>query len=87
MPVVADQKPTTGTRAIVAGVGVRVGVGVPVGFGDGVGARVGVEEAAVVGCDTDVGDGCVGAQDITMTASVTAPNHRRAIRDARIAQA
>jgi uncharacterized membrane protein len=87
MPVVADQKPTTGTRAITDGVWIRVGVGALVGFGLGVGAGGGVGEAAVVGCDTDVGDGGVGAQDPTVAASVNAVNHRRAIRDACMAQA
>jgi uncharacterized membrane protein len=85
MPVVADQKPTTGTRAITDEVGVRVGVGALVGFGLGVGAGGGVGEA--FGGDTDVGDGGIGAQDPTVAASVTAVNHRRAIRDACMAQA
>jgi hypothetical protein len=80
MPVAADQKPTTGTRAIVEGVGVRVGVGVGVGSG----ARVAV--AVFVGFGSGVGDG-VGAQDTTMAAIITALNHRRAIRDARMGQA
>jgi hypothetical protein len=82
MPVVADQKPTTGTRAIVEGVGVRVGVGVRLGLGSGV--RIAVAVAVRFG--SGVGDG-VGAQDTTMAASITALNHRRAIRDACMAQA
>jgi hypothetical protein len=80
MPVVANQKPTTGTRAITDGVGVGVGVGLGVGVGSGV--RIAV--AVVVGFGSGVGDGCVGAQDITMAAIATAPNHRRAIRDPRM---
>ena len=52
MPVVADQKPTTGTRAITDGVDLGVGLGV------GSGVRIAV--AVFVGCGSGVGDGCVG---------------------------
>ncbi|OGO51307.1 MAG: hypothetical protein A2V84_00700 [Chloroflexi bacterium RBG_16_70_13] len=76
MPVVADQKPTTGTRAITDGVDLGVGLGV------GSGVRIAV--AVFVGCGSGVGDGCVGAQDITMATIATAPDHRRAIRDPRM---
>jgi hypothetical protein len=78
MPVVADQNPTTGTRAITDGVGVGLGVGL------GVGSGVRIAVAVFVGFGSGVGDGCVGAQDITMAAIATAPDHRRAIRDPRM---
>lgn len=79
MPAVVDQKPTTGTRAIGDGDGVRVGVAAIVGFGSGVADGLGCE--AVVGFGSGVGDGCVGAQDITMAATAATPIHGRAIRD------
>jgi hypothetical protein len=75
MPAVADQKPTTGTRAIEDGVGVAAFVW----FGSGVADGLGVE--AVVGFGSGIGDGCVGAQDATMAAIAAAPIHGRAIRD------
>jgi hypothetical protein len=79
MPIVADQNPTTGTRAITDGVGVRVGTGVRLGVGSGV--RIAV--AVLVAFGSGVGVGCVGALDTKTAATATAPNHRRTIRDPR----
>ena len=79
MPAVADQKPTTGTRAMGDRVGVRVAVAAFVGFGSGVADGLGYE--AVVEFDSGVEDACVGAQDVTMAAIAATPIHRRAIRD------
>ena len=78
-PAAVDQKPTTGTRAIGGGVGVRVGVATFVGFGSGVADGIGCE--AVVGFGWGGGDACVGAQDVTMAAIAATPIHGRAIRD------
>lgn len=77
MPAVADQKPTTGTRAIEGGVG----------MGTLAGLNWGVDDAGVVvvgvGFGLGTGDGCVGAQDITMAAITTTAVHGRAILDLR----
>jgi len=85
MPAVVEQKPTTGTRAIEAGVGVRVEVAALVGSGSGVDDGLGV--GAVGGFDPGIEDGCVGAQDITMATIAATPIHRRAIRDPRMGPA
>ena len=80
-PVVADQKPTTGTSAIAGGVGIGVAVAVTViRLGSCVeGASVGV--VATVGTGSDGGDGGVGAQDTRIAAIAAAPMDRRAFRD------
>jgi len=89
MPAVVDQNPTTGTSAIGAGLGIGVGAEVGVGGGTGVvlarAWALGI--AAFVGLGSGDGDGRVGAQDVTMTTSVAAPIHRRAILDPRMTQA
>ena len=73
MPAVADQKPTTGTRAIDDGVGVRVGFAAVVRSGPGAGVRV--EASTRVAFGPVVADGCVGAQDSTMAAIAATPIH------------
>jgi hypothetical protein len=74
MPAVADQNPTTGTKAIERGVGVGTFVGLGWGVDDAVVVAVGV------GFGSGIGNGCVGAQDITMAAIATTPTHRRVTR-------
>ena len=81
-PVVADQKPTTGTSATTGGVGIGVGVvATCVGFGSCVGEGGWVAIVALVGFGFDGGDGWVGAQDTRMAAIAAAPMHRRSFRD------
>ena len=63
IPAVADQKPTTGTRAIGDGLGDGVGVGVRLGSG----SRLGM--AGVDRLNSGVVGGGGDAQDSTMAAS------------------
>jgi hypothetical protein len=83
MPVVVDQKPTTGTRAVEDGV--RVGVAAFDRSGPSLDDGAGVE--AVVRFASGIGDGCAGAHDITMATIAATPIHGRAIRDPRIGPA
>ncbi|HEX2470133.1 MAG TPA: hypothetical protein VHK05_06050 [Candidatus Limnocylindrales bacterium] len=72
----ADQKPTTGTRAIDDGVGVGTVVGLGWGVDDDVVVTVGVGFCSG-------SDGCVDAQDITIAAIAAIPIPDRAILDLR----
>lgn len=71
MPAVADQKPTTGTRAIGDALGLGLGRVWALGI------------AAFAGFGSGASDGCHGAQDITTATSAAAPIHCRVIRDRR----
>ena len=78
MPAVADQKPTTGTRAIGDAVGDGIGVedGIVVGSGTGFAGECWMAAVGRLGAAVD--DGCVGAHDST-TAASAALIHRRVI--------